>query len=346
MPQLKISRSGLEDRSQVVPSQRPASTPSSSPTLDPVDSNRPASEQTTAPAELDHAPSHRSPLATMLVDPDHLAVIDANNTALRSPGLVGGGHKVEIRDSEQATGAEDVPDSPALRSLHPHLEELLRRALAAGAEGRLHELLCLPGDPGRWHVDLWSPRQAGGRDQVLVVLSPAERDAPGGTAAGGEVRLDALTGLPTREALCRFEAAFREAGAPWQRLAVFFVDLDHFKHVNDTWGHLTGDRVLLELAERLRASVRPSDLVVRFGGDELLIVMDQVGGADHARHIARRLSETLSAPVAVGEHAIRVTASIGVACGGQHVAELDDLIELADQAMYRAKAVGRGQSAT
>ena len=152
---------------------------------------------------------------------------------------------------------------------------------------------------------------------------------------------DPLTGLPNRALFAdrlRHVLARRGRGSA---TAVYFLDLDRFKRINDSLGHAAGDEVLREVAERLSAVVRPEDTVARFGGDEFTIVCESVGGVLDAVSIADRLQRPLRNPLRAGGAELRLSASIGVALveagdngDGQH------LIEDADAAMYRAKERG------
>jgi diguanylate cyclase (GGDEF)-like protein len=155
--------------------------------------------------------------------------------------------------------------------------------------------------------------------------------------------VDPLTGALNRRGL---DEAFPVEGNPaasGERLAAVMIDLDHFKRVNDTWGHAVGDTVLREVARALAQVVRLGDAVVRYGGEEFVLLLRGVDLLSAAR-IAERTRTALSAiRVPVGGEIVRVTASAGIATG---LAEArDDLIARADAAMYRAKQGGRDRTA-
>jgi diguanylate cyclase (GGDEF)-like protein/PAS domain S-box-containing protein len=152
---------------------------------------------------------------------------------------------------------------------------------------------------------------------------------------------DPLTGLPNRALFSdRLVQALSRRGRR-VTTAVYFLDVDRFKRINDSLGHGAGDEVLCEVARRLRAVLRPEDTVARFGGDEFTIVCESVGGVLEAVSIADRLQEPLGEPLRAGGAELRLSASIGVALAepGDSV-EAQRLIEDADAAMYRAKERG------
>ncbi len=149
---------------------------------------------------------------------------------------------------------------------------------------------------------------------------------------------DALTAIPNRRAFVERLEAVCQAGQP---VSVFYIDLDHFKDINDTLGHSTGDRLLQLVSERLRQSIRENDMVARFGGDEFAIL--QVGEVDavQVRRFAARLSETLAKTYHIGGNDITSTGTIGVTCSSSKVSEPEALMIQADTALYRAKEDGR-----
>jgi diguanylate cyclase (GGDEF)-like protein/PAS domain S-box-containing protein len=151
---------------------------------------------------------------------------------------------------------------------------------------------------------------------------------------------DPLTGLANRVLLVdRLDHALAGTDRRPRRLAVLYVDLDGFKAVNDTWHHAAGDEVLQIVAERLRRAVRPEDTIARFGGDEFVVLCEDLHDAAGALRVATRILEDLSQPIHHRAGTCRLTASIGVVLSAGAVASAA-LIEAADRAMYRAKRRG------
>jgi diguanylate cyclase (GGDEF)-like protein/PAS domain S-box-containing protein len=155
---------------------------------------------------------------------------------------------------------------------------------------------------------------------------------------------DGLTGLLNRDGF--WTAAAPIVGHPGRAgtgLAVLFIDVDDFKAVNDSLGHAVGDQVLAEIGRRIGASLRADDLVARFGGDEFIALLTAVRAAEDAEGVADQLHRCVHRPIAVGDRAVEVTLSIGLA-----LVRPDDLsdaaVNRADLSMYRAKAAGGGQT--
>jgi uncharacterized protein (TIGR02265 family) len=155
---------------------------------------------------------------------------------------------------------------------------------------------------------------------------------------------DPLTGLPNRALFSsRLSQHLAEAG-PQAPLAVLFCDLDRFKEINDTLGHAAGDELLRQVADRLRATVRPEDTVSRLSGDEFALVLPDVADRADADRLAGRVSSCFDEPFRLGDRDVTVRASVGVAVHVAPVAEDDgqELLRTADEAMYRVKECRRG----
>jgi len=153
---------------------------------------------------------------------------------------------------------------------------------------------------------------------------------------------DALTGLPNRRLLeDRFEQALVRAKRNHRSLAVMFLDLDHFKQVNDTLGHDQGDELLKAVAQRLTASVRQEDTVSRLGGDEFVVVLPEITGVGDAEIVAQKIVEVIRSPVKLERQELHITTSVGLAVYPQDGEDIVSLMKNADSAMYRAKESGR-----
>lgn len=142
--------------------------------------------------------------------------------------------------------------------------------------------------------------------------------------------IDPLTGLPGRKYF--MENLYKLS----KRSAVFFVDLDNFKTINDTKGHEVGDKVLVEVAKRLRDNLRKEDIVIRAGGDEFLILIKEISYND-AKKIASKIINTLDEPALISGKKVKIQASIGISIFPEHSSHPEDLLKKADVAMYKAK---------
>ncbi len=153
---------------------------------------------------------------------------------------------------------------------------------------------------------------------------------------------DQLTGLPNRHYLTTFlPEAIAEAQAAGSMLGVVFLDLDRFKHINDTRGHETGDKLLQEVASRLQSVVRESDVVIRMGGDEFVVVFRNVKSYDEVTLGAGRIIETLNRPIIIDQHSLQTTGSVGVSLFPRDGSSMVELLKHSDTAMYQAKDRGR-----
>src|SRR3954451_3761257 len=158
---------------------------------------------------------------------------------------------------------------------------------------------------------------------------------------------DALTGLPNRALfLDRLELSLKRSRRQDGEFccAVLFCDLDRFKVVNDSLGHIVGDRLLMAVAKRIEAALRPGDTVARHGGDEFTLLLEDIGDVRGASIVAERLQETLAAPFHLDTRELYVSASIGIALVNAERAP-EDVVRDADVAMYRAKAQGGARHA-
>ena len=155
---------------------------------------------------------------------------------------------------------------------------------------------------------------------------------------------DALTGLPNRLLLReRFQGASLAAARLGSRLAMHFIDLDGFKPVNDTHGHPAGDAVLEEVARRLEATARATDVVARLGGDEFVILQTDVAHEGEAEMLARRIIKRLAAPYEFEGKSIAISASVGIATTPEVAPDLALLLACADSALYRSKQTGKSR---
>lgn len=155
---------------------------------------------------------------------------------------------------------------------------------------------------------------------------------------------DGLTGMPNRELMLdRMQATIVRAGRRELSFAVLFVDIDNFKHVNDTLGHAAGDEVLKEAARRLESAVRETDTVSRHGGDEFVVLLTELSPGADTCSVAAKLLLELQAPIELESGQVRLTASIGVSLYPTDAHDAKTLIALADAAMYAAKRSGGGR---
>jgi diguanylate cyclase (GGDEF)-like protein len=259
------------------------------------------------------APSGEQALREMLRNEFALVLLD-----VRMPGMDGYETATVIKSRERTAHvpiifltAADVDDVNA------------RRGYDVGAVDYLYK----PFDP----VVLRS------KVSVFMDLHHLKREAE---ALAHRALHDPLTGLPNRTLFeDRLSLAVSRTARSDASAAVFYLDLDDFKPVNDLYGHDVGDALLIELANRLRSVLRPSDTIARLGGDEFAVVSDAVQDHRDAERIARRIMDAVAAPYAVAEGKARVTVSIGIALVRAPV-EPRSLLRGADTAMYAAKSAG------
>lgn len=153
---------------------------------------------------------------------------------------------------------------------------------------------------------------------------------------------DSLTGLPNRLLFNdRLKHAVSRAQREEQQIAVLFLDLDHFKSINDSLGHKIGDMLLCQVAKRLSEPLREGDTIARLGGDEFTIIMENIPGKDEVGITAGKVLQAFSTPFHINEHAFSVTTSIGISLFPEHGNSDEELLENADMAMYLAKHTGK-----
>jgi diguanylate cyclase (GGDEF)-like protein len=158
-------------------------------------------------------------------------------------------------------------------------------------------------------------------------------------------RMDALTGLPNRRHFNeKLEEAIRRASRTGQMVSLMFLDVDHFKRINDTLGHGGGDAVLQEFARRLTGAVRGTDSVCRLAGDEFTIILENLTAATEARLVAGKILDAMRRPFDVEGVLLPVSTSIGIACMGAGGRQAQALTKRADEALYKAKELGRNQA--
>jgi diguanylate cyclase (GGDEF)-like protein/PAS domain S-box-containing protein len=198
-----------------------------------------------------------------------------------------------------------------------------------GADWRVFESIASPADPD----DPASPIVLNSRDVTdRHRLEESLRH---------QARHDGLTGLANRSALLEaMDRAMARGARNGTAVGLLFVDLDAFKDINDTAGHLTGDGALAEIASRVRRAVRADAVVARLGGDEFAVLVEDLAGPDAAVGVAERVQEAIGRPLQAGSASHRFTASIGIAISGEGLETADDLLAAADRAMYAAKRAG------
>ena len=253
-------------------------------------------------------------------------------------------------------GLEQTPLLPLAREwldrVHPDDAPRLRAemdAVLAGTSPRLESEHRLRHADGNWRWMLVRALALREGDARPLRIAGSMTDISARKRAEEELRRaamhDALTGLVNRayflESLER--AVARVQRRPDKTIALLFLDLDRFKQINDSLGHLAGDRLLSSIARRLHACVRPSDVLARLGGDEFAVLLDDLKDPTDATRIAERMQEALHAPLHNDESEVVVTASIGIAFGGAELEGHEELLRDADLAMYRAKASGKAR---
>lgn len=219
------------------------------------------------------------------------------------------------------------------------------RGASQGETVRLHGAGPTAKGTQRWWDAVTLPMldEAGAVTGVLSV----SRDVTGERERSEELKWasehDALTHLPNRRSFqARLQAATIRAMQAGEQVGLLLVDLDHFKHVNDSLGHSAGDDLLCVVGERLRSAVREGDFVARMGGDEFAILLERASSEEALLSVGRHVQERLRSPIRTGGRSVRAGASIGGALFPSNAATADDLYKYADTALYELKQNGRG----
>jgi diguanylate cyclase (GGDEF)-like protein/PAS domain S-box-containing protein len=190
-------------------------------------------------------------------------------------------------------------------------------------------------------VTVSSMRDANGNQRFICVVKDIQRQKQAEEALLRMANHDALTGLPNRVLMQdRLGQAIMHAHRTRRQVAVMFIDLDRFKHVNDSLGHDAGDHLIVEIARRLSTSLRESDTVARQGGDEFVVVLPDLAGEDDAAKVARKLLDNLFQPLVLCGQEVFPSGSIGIAMYPRDGADSATLLKCADSAMYGSKGQG------
>lgn len=241
------------------------------------------------------------------------------------------------------------------------LDRRLEEVVGTSLEELIPGVIPAPGDPGtpaqasavrvsspggtgdRWvavSISSLSQDDAAGQPLALVILHDVTEQWTTRTRLDREAREDPLTGLINRgELLRKLGTLDPETDGP--HVAVIFLDLDGFKMVNDTRGHHVGDELLVAVARRIRAAVRPEDSLARIGGDEFVVLCPRLADPQDVRAVAERVRATLDQPVSVEGRSHRISMSVGISLSRAESIDPANLLRQADMAMYRAKDAGR-----
>lgn len=214
-------------------------------------------------------------------------------------------------------------------------------------------------DVGLWQGEIWNRRKSGeiypewlsigtvknAKDEVInyiALFSDITKRKEAEVRIEHLAHYDSLTHLPNRALFSdRLKQALVTGGRNKKKVALLFLDLDKFKSVNDTMGHLAGDLLLQSVATRLLSCVRESDTICRQGGDEFMILLAEVGGAEDAEKVAGKIVSAMTQPHQIGDKALTITFSIGISLYPDDAQDDETLVKQADDAMYRAKEKGR-----
>jgi diguanylate cyclase (GGDEF)-like protein/PAS domain S-box-containing protein len=278
----------------------------------------------------------QSPNCILIVDGETMRIADANPTLLRTLGYTL--EEILPLDLSRVFTDQSGNSEALLRKLrdpNPRIPfqvgQLCKNGTLLNVEIRAHRL-----DLGARQVLFFSTDDVSVRRKVEAQLLEKQQHLD------HLAHHDQLTGLPNRLYLAaHLPGAIEEARRTSSIMAVLFLDLDRFKHINDSRGHETGDKLLKAVAQRIRATVRTEDVVVRMGGDEFIVILKDVRSSEQVNETAMRINEALSAPVPVDGRPLVTTVSIGVSLYPRDGANMGELLRHSDTAMYQAKDRGR-----
>jgi len=272
--------------------------------------------------------------------PDCIKVLNLKGQIelMNSPGL----DIMQIEDFEQIRGA--FWDSLWPKEMRASVRAALAKALD-GETARFNGFCPTAANTPKWWDVIVTPMR--GSDDKVSRLLVTSRDMTADKKKSQDLAWtsehDALTSLPNRRAFQnRLHAAALRAMNSGEKLGLLIVDLDHFKHVNDSLGHAAGDALLTEFSARLRQSVRDTDFVARVGGDEFAVVMENVRDGTDLLRTGNSISERLRAPLKIEGRVLSSGASIGGALFPDDATQANELFKVADTALYALKSEGRG----
>ncbi len=268
------------------------------------------------------------PVAVAVVEPDGLLTLWTEELDELVPAPEG---EAPRRDLDGLIfGLRAIAVDPA------ELERTLGSALSGDGDPEFEVALL---DGGALAVSVSELRD--GEGSQIVCLRDASGELETRRALEHRALHDPLTNLPNRALLSdRLSVALARRVRQGTAVGVIFVDLDNFKRVNDEHGHAVGDELLVSVAQRLQREVREGDTVARYGGDEFVVLCEDLINEHTAEPLARRLASSVAEPMTVGERLLEITASIGVVVEGDPGADPEALLARADAEMYRHKRRG------
>ncbi|UGQ46571.1 EAL domain-containing protein [Massilia endophytica] len=238
----------------------------------------------------------------------------------------------------------DVVDPEDVALIVPQMKEFAERALPGF---KTTARLVRPDGTRVWVEASITPVEAGsagGPSMHLCMIEDVTDQKKTEALIWQQANFDTLTQLPNRRMfLDRLQHDILKSRRDGTRIAILFIDLDHFKEVNDTLGHHQGDVLLVDAARRISACVRESDTVARLGGDEFTVILPDLDEVDRVETIAQNIIDSLLMPFSLGQEQAFVSASIGITLYPDDAGSMEDLLKHADQAMYAAKGAGRNR---